>query len=180
MKKIILLIALSCVFTTQAQYGYGNNNGRQRQNQLPQTEQKAPEPNFDVERYIGIVNYDIEKAAKKSSIKLSSNVGKEFSKVLTKYNKDIKDITRINTFVLRSTKDLVENYQKKVIKTGDNSSQKKVMTKMGENLKPISEILKKEDLILDKKMKVLLSEKQYKKWIKYNRKIYKIFPKEEA
>ena len=98
---------------------------------------------------------------------------------MTKYNKDIKDITRINTFVLRSTKDMVENYQKTVMKTGDNSSQKKVMTTMSENLKPISEILKKEDRELDKTIKALLSEKQYKKWIKYNRKIYKVFPKEE-
>ncbi|WP_158839743.1 hypothetical protein [Polaribacter sp. L3A8] len=179
MKNLILFILLFCAFTTQAQYGYGNNNGRQRQSQMPQTEQKAPEPNFNVERYIGIVVYEIEKAAKKSSIKLSSKEGQEFEKVLTKYNKDIKDITRINTFVLRSTKDLVENYQKKVISTGDNSSQKKVMTTMNENLKPISIILKEEDLKLDKTMKNLLSEKQYKKWIKYNRKIYKVFPKDE-
>ena len=178
MKKIFLVLILGYAFTAQAQYGYGNSQSR-RQNQMMQTEQKAPEPNFDVERYIGIVNYDIEKAAKKSSIKLTSKEGQEFSRVLTKYNKDIKDITRINTFVLRSTKDMVENYQKTVMKTGDNSSQKKVMTTMSENLKPISEILKKEDRELDKTIKALLSEKQYKKWIKYNRKIYKVFPKEE-
>ena len=177
MKKIFLLLILGFTVTAKAQYGYGNS---QRQNQMMQTEQQAPEPNFDVERYIGIVNYDIEKAAKKSSIKLSSAEGQAFSKILTKYNQDIKDITRINTFVLKSTKDMVENFQKTVMKTGDNSSQKKVMITMGENLKPIAEILKKEDLQLDKKMKDLLSEKQYKKWIKYNRKIYKIFPKEKA
>jgi hypothetical protein len=51
---------------------------------------------------------------------------------------------------------------------------------MTENLKPISEILKTKDLELDKKMKTLLSEKQYEKWIKYNRKLYKVFPKEET
>jgi len=179
MKKIILFIILLCAFTAQAQYGYGNNSGRQRQSQIPQATQKAPEPNFNVERYIGIVIYDIEKAAKKSSIKLSSKVGKEFSKVLTKYNKDVKDLTRINTFVLKSTKDMVENYQKKVMKTGDNSSQKKVMTTMNDNLKPISKVLKKEDIKLDKTMKELLSEKQYNKWIKYNKKIFKFFPKDK-
>ena len=179
MKKLILFIILFCAFTAQAQYGYGNNSGRQRQNQMPQTEQKAPDPNFDVEKYVGIITYDIEKAAKKSSIKLTSKEGKEFSKILTKYNKDTKDIARINTFVLRSTKDMVESYQKKVISTGDNSSQKKVMTTMNENLKPIATILKEEDKQLDKKMKVLLSEKQHKKWIKYNSKMYKFFPKEK-
>lgn len=178
MKKLVILIILFCAVTAHAQYGYGNSQSN-RQNQMMQTQQKAPEPDFNIERYIGIVNYDIEKAAKKSSIKLSSTEGKEFSKALTEYNKDIKDITRINSFVLKSTKDLVDNFQKTVIATGDNSSQKKVMTTMGENLKPLSETIKKEDLLLDKKLKNLLSEKQYKKWLKYNKKIYKFIPKEE-
>ncbi|WP_282071869.1 hypothetical protein [Polaribacter atrinae] len=178
MKKLLLIIILFCTVTAHAQYGYGNSQSN-RQNQMMQTQQKAPEPDFNIERYVGIVIYDIEKAAKKSSIKLSSKEGQEFSKVLTKYNKDIKDFTRINTFVLRSTKDMVDNFQKEVIKTGDRSSQKKVMTTMAENLKPISEILKKEDKQLHATLKDLLSEKQYKKWIKYNRKMYKIFPKEE-
>lgn len=177
MKKIILLLILSFAFNAHAQYG--NRNFRnQRQSQMPQPQQEAPEPNFNVKRYIGIVVYDIEKTAKKSSVKLSTKQGKEFSKVLTKYNKDIKDITRINTFLLRSTKDLVDNFQKSSMKSGDFSNQPKVQKKMEENLKPILETLKTEDLKLNATMKTLLSEKQHKKWIKYNKKIYKIFPKE--
>jgi hypothetical protein len=164
MKKIILLLILSCAFNAQAQYG--NRNFRnQRQSQMPQPQQEAPEPNFNINRYIGIVIYDIEKTAKKSSVKLSSKEGKEFSKVLTKYNKDIKDITRINTFLLRSTKEMISN-------------QPKVQKKMEENLKPILETLKVEDLKLNKTMKTLLSEKQHKKWIKYNKKIFKTFPED--
>ena len=50
---------------------------------------------------------------------------------------------------------------------------------MVENLKPIAETLKTEDLKLVKSLKELLSEKQYGKWIKYNRKQGKFFPKEE-
>jgi hypothetical protein len=178
MKKIILLVILFCAFTTHAQYGYGNNQ-RQRQNQMMQTEQKAPEPDFPIEKYLGIVVYDIKKAAKKSSVKLSSNEGKQFSKTLTNYNKDVKDITRINSFLLRSTKEMVDNFQKSSMKSGDFSNQVKIQNKMNENLKPISNTLKIEDKKLDKTMKSLLSEKQYKKWIKYNKKIYKIFPKEK-
>ena len=174
MKKIILLLILGCAFTAQAQYGRN-----QRQSQMGQTQQEAPDPDFNIERYIGIVIYDIKKAAKKSSIKLSSKEGKEFYKVLTKYNKDIKDITRINSFLLRSTKDMIDNFQISSRKSGDFSNQKKVQIKMGENLKPIFETLKVEDLKLNSTMKELLSEKQYKKFIKYSRKIYKIFPKEK-
>jgi len=178
MKKIILLFIFLFTSITQAQNGFGNSQ-RQRQRQMPQTQQKAPDPNFKIEKYLGIVIYDIEKSAKKSSIKLSSEEGKQFSKVVTKYNKSIKDFTRINSFLLKSTKEMVDNYQKSAMKSGDYSNQLKVQKVMMENLKPISETLKKEDLKLDKTIKSLLSEKQYKKWIKYNRKIYKIFPNEE-
>lgn len=176
MKKILILFF---VFTSLLTYSQYNNGGMRNQRQrLPQAQQSAPEPNFNVERYIGIIIYDIEKAAKKSNIKLKSNGGKAFSKILTTYNQEIKDIRRINSFTLRSTKDLVENYQKVVSETGDYSNQTTVKLKMAENLKPISETLKVEDKKLDASIKQILSEKQYKKWIKYNKKLGKIFPKE--
>lgn len=177
MKKFIILFF---VFTSLLTHSQFNNGGRsQRQRQMTQTPQQAPEPNFEIDKYIGIVIYDIKKASKKSSIKLSSDNGKKFSKLLTAYNKEIKDIRRINSFTLRSTKDMVENFQKNAIKTGDGSNQEKVQKKMTEDLKPISETIKVEDKKLDKSIKEILSKKQYKKWIKYNRKIYKFFPKED-
>jgi 5-hydroxyisourate hydrolase-like protein (transthyretin family) len=184
MKKIILFLILGCAFTAQGQYGNNQRNGqrggqRQQRQQMSQTPQKAPKPKFEVEKFLGIIVYDINKAAKKSSIKLSSKVGKEFSKVLTKFNKDIKGITRINSFSLRETKEMVESFQKKAMDTGDYSNQRNVQKKMNERLKPIAVTLRVEDRKLDKIMKVLLSEKQYKKWIKYNKKKHKIFPKEE-
>lgn len=178
MKKFILLLILFSAFAAEAQYGYGNQQ-RRRQSDLIQTQEKPDDPVFKVEQYLGIVVYDIEKAAKKSSISLSSKEGKEFSKTLTEYNKDIKEITRINSFLLRSTKEMVENYQKSAMKSGDFSGQLKVQQTMIENLKPISDTLVEEDKKLDKLMKTILTEKHYKKWIKYNRKLYKVFPKEE-
>jgi hypothetical protein len=177
MKKIILVLILFSAFAAEAQYGYGNQQ-RSRQNRMMETQEKAPEPNFEIEKYLGIVVYDIEKAAKKSSIKLSSTEGKIFSKTLTKYNKDVKDITRINSFLLRSTKEMVENFQKNASKTGDFSNRTEVLKTMNDNLEPLGNTLKIEDKKLDATMKSILSAKQYKKWIKYNKKINKNFPKE--
>jgi hypothetical protein len=54
-----------------------------------------------------------------------------------------------------------------------------VQKKMNERLKPIAKTLREEDIELDKTMKGLLSKNQYKKWIKYNKKMRKIFPREE-
>ena len=176
MKKYIFLLLIFTSFITYSQFGGMRN---QRQRQMPQTPQQAPEPDFKVEKYIGIIIYDIEKAAKKTGVKLSSDKGKKFSGLLTKYNKEVKDIRRINSFTLRSTKEMVENYQKKVAKTGDLTDQVKVQKKLADNLKPISETLKVEDEDLSKKLKEILTTKQYKKWLKYNRKQGKFLPKEE-
>ena len=178
MKKYILLLFVFTSMLAHSQFGNQSMQNR-RQRQVTQTPQSAPEPNFEVEKYLGIVIYDIEKAAKKSSIKLSSEEGKEFSKLLTVYNKDVKDIRRINSFTLRKTKEMVENFQKNARKTGDLSDQSKVQKTMTTDLKPIADTLKAEDRKLDGTLKKLLSEKQYKKWIKYNRKLYKVFPKDE-
>jgi len=178
MKKYILLVF---VFTSLMAYSQFNNGMRnQRQNQMNQTPRQAPEPKYEIEKYLGILIYDIEKFAKKSSIKLSSEEGKKFSAILTKFNKKLKDFRRINSFTLNSTREMVENFQKNAQKSGDFSERANIQKVMAENLKPISETLRVYDKELDTSMKEILSEKQYKKWIKYNRKNYKVFPKDDV
>jgi hypothetical protein len=178
MKKIISLFAFLFALTLQAQFGNGGLRGNR--NPIPQTQTTPKAPEFDVERYVGIVDYDFEKAAKKVGINLSSKEGKKFSTLLRIYNRDTNQIKRINGFTLRSTKDMVENFQQKAIETGDLSNQKKIQKTMVENLKPIVEAIKVEDKKLDDEIFVLLTEKKYKKWIKYNKKINKyIKPREE-
>lgn len=175
MKKYVILLILFISYSTYSQYG---NNRNQRQRQMAPSTPRTVKPNFDVDKYIGLVIYDVEKAAKKSKVKLKSDEGKKFSETLTVYNKKIKDMRRINSFTLRSTKDLVENFQKEASKSGDLSNQLTVQKTMMANLKPITETLKEEDKKLDTTMKAILSQKQYKKWIKYNKKLNKIFPEE--
>ncbi len=175
MKKNILLIFVLTSFLAHSQYSGMRN---QRQRQMPQMQEKAPDPEFKIDKYLGIIIYDIKKAAKKSNVKLNSKEGKAFSEALNLYNKEIKDIRRINSFTLRSTKEMVENFQKMALKTRDLSNQPVIQKKMSENLKPIAETLKVEDKKLAKSLKEILSEKQYKKWIKFNRKNGKVFPKE--
>jgi len=87
-------------------------------------------------------------------------------------------MARINSFLIKSTKIMIENFQKKSMKSGDFSGQPKVLKKMNENLKPISSFLKDEDLKLSIKLKALLSIKQYKNWVKYNKKLKKIIPEQ--
>lgn len=177
MKKLLFCLILGFGFAAQAQYGYGNGQ-MQRQRQPIQAPQEPPEPNFKVKEFIGIIVYDIEKATKKTGVKKASKKGKEFSKILIEYNKETKDITRINSFLLRSTKEMVESFQKSAMKNRDYSDQARVQKEMISRLKPIGEAIKEEDKKLNTAIKNLLTEKQYKKWIKYNRKKNKTLPKE--
>lgn len=178
MKKIIYLFVLLFALNMQAQFG--NRGGlRSNRNQLPETQTKPKAPEFEIEKYVGFVEYDIEKAAKKTNVDLVSDKGKKFASLLGKYNRNTRDINRINSFTLRSTKEMVENFQQKALDTRDYSNLQVMQKKMIENLKPIVETIKEEDKNLDDKVFVLLSSKQYKKWINYNKKRKKLIPKRE-
>ncbi len=172
MKSVLCFFFILFVIQTHAQFG-----GRGMRNQIPQTQNTPKAPEFEVERYVGIIYYNTGKAAKKSGIDLFSKKGKQFVSLLKTYNRDTDQIKRINSFTLRSTKEMVENFQKNALKTGDLSNQKKVQKAMVDNLKPIAEAIKAEDKKLDDKIVALLSEKQYKKWIKHNKKNHKLVPK---
>jgi len=174
MKKIVFLLSIMTFCSVKAQYMNGGLQN-QRQRQMMQTPEKAPEPNFEVEQYLGIVVYDIEKTSKKINLNLTSDEGKSFSDILTTYNNKIKQIKRINSFTLNSSKKLVEDFQKNAIKTRDFYNQVEVQKKLATDLKPISETLKTEDQKLDVDIKKVLSEKQYEKWIKFNKKLNKTF-----
>ena len=178
MKKIVFLLSILTFCSVNAQFMNGGLQN-QRQRQMMQTPERAPEPNFDVDQYLGIVVYDIEKTAKKSSIKLDSEQGKSLSKILTEYNNKIKQIRRINSFTLNSSKEMVENFQRAVIKNRDYSNQIEVQKKLAEDLKPISEAMKTEDQKLDEEIKKILSEKQYQKWLKFNKSLNKTFSEEK-
>jgi hydroxymethylpyrimidine/phosphomethylpyrimidine kinase len=120
------------------------------------------------------MKYNVKKSAKKTSVKLNTKEGEQFSKLLTNHNKKIKDIERINSFILKSTKEMVENFQKNVLKTGNLSNQQKVAKELKENTLPIYKLLKQENDLLNNEMNEFLSEKQLKKWKKYNKNLFPI------
>lgn len=185
MKNYLTTLLLFFIgLTSYAQMGgmgmnRGMGMGTQRIRNMAPT-QNTSKPDFQIEKQLGIVIYDIEKAAKKSKLKINSDEGKQFQSILTMYNRTIRDFRRINSFTLRSTKELVDNYQKQAEESRDFSGFEKIQKQVAESLKDIRETLKSEDIKLDKQIKLLLSDKQYKKWISYNRSIKKFFPKDET
>ena len=167
MKKIIFLCLLFMSTTLLAQFG---NRQNQRQRQYPRA-QESRKPKFDAKKYLGFIHYDIEKAAKKTGVKTSSEVGKKFVKILKEYNKTTNQIQRINSFTLKSMKELVESTQKKVMDGGDSSTMQNVQKTVQESFKPIASTLKEERKKLNKTLEALLSKNQFKKWEKFDHKV---------
>lgn len=169
MKKLVLFLYLFLIsFIVNAQIRSITETGSTFNHQ------KVDDPEFDINQYVGIFNYNIKKSAKKTSVKLNTKEGEQFSKLLTNHNKKIKDIERINSFILKSTKEMVENFQKNVLKTGNLSNQQKVAKELKENTLPIYKLLKQENDLLNNEMNEFLSEKQLKKWKKYNKNLFPI------
>lgn len=173
MKGNFFLLIIIISINISAQVG----GRRSVNNQIPQAQTTPKAPEFKVKRYVGIVKYDVEKIIKKLTIKKGSKQWREFEDGLNIYNRNIYQIETINNFTLGNTKELFEKFQQKVIETGDLSDQQKVQQKLAENLKPVIDAITIEDKKLNDKIIKILSEKQYRKWVRYNKKLYKLIPK---
>lgn len=170
MKKIFFLIAILSTLAVNAQFNTGlQRNNRIRPSQAA-TANRTVQPKFDPAKYVGIFKYDFEKVAKKISLKPSSDLGTKVKVIFAKYHKGVNDIERLNTFTLSEYKSTIEATQREAAKTQDYSKFQEVKKQMDEAFKPMIEALKKEEKKLDEQLKSALSEKQFKKWMKYQKK----------
>ena len=174
MKKIILLLLLFFSYSISAQY-YNNRDSRRRTRIQNTHVDKRPDNSsvFNINRYLGIVIYDSEKAVKKIGLKPKSEKGKKVKALITEFNKSLKQVIRINTFTFKEVKNYVEASAKKAKKTGDYSEGEKVQKTLKDTLKPFADILEEKETDLDNSLKEILSEKKYKKWNKFKKKAKK-------
>ena len=133
------------------------------------TEQKLPE--FNVEKAIGLSIYDVERVTKKLSIKKSSDKFAKVKSIFKKFNSDQRQLLRINTFSFNEAKTQVEAAQRTVLENRDYSVLERVYKQVSDGFKPITEQVEKREKALDESLKPLLSEKQFNKWKKLQKKI---------
>lgn len=170
MKKYIFLILTLFIFTTiDAQFGQ-----RRNRSSIPQTNNQKPKiPDFNAEKAVGLVIYDVEKTIKKIGLKKSSEKGKKVTSLFNTLNKEMKQISRINSFTFSEAKRKMKFAQQKAQDSGDYSTLKTVYTEVGKSFEPILATLKEKEAAFDKSLKPILSEKQFKKWEKYRLKAKK-------
>ncbi|MFY0602396.1 MAG: hypothetical protein JXQ93_00495 [Flavobacteriaceae bacterium] len=165
MKQLIFLFIIFSTLTVSSQL--------RRNNPYPNTNNNNSVPELKPENVAGLLEYETKKTCKKISVKQKSELGKKVVSAIEKYNKSIRDITRINKFSLDDLKNTYKSAIKKARENGDMSQMNKFRQKMALVITPIRKESTKKDSILTLNLKSLLNKKQFKKWIRYSNNIKK-------
>ncbi len=164
MKRLFILFLVLSSLSATAQF---RNPGRGIR-QSPTPNQGQPRKyEFNPEKSIGLTIYKIDKAAKKIGLKESKPEYKSFKNIIYRFNRDVRDLSRINTFTFSKMKQEVESAHKLSVDSRDFTLLKAALKTASDTFKPIVEQLKEKEKALDEKLKPILSKKQFKKWEKY-------------
>lgn len=137
----------------------------------------AQTPKFNAKNAAGIFYYNVDEALKKSKIKddaLKLTTAKE----LRSYNDRIKEISFLNSFKLVELETLVNSIGKDL--NGLNGDQRLTLrTRIQELILPIRDSVVETEKKLNNKFEQLLSAKQNRKWLNYQKKQKnKLIPKQ--
>ncbi len=163
--KYIILLLLLTSFSINAQFG------RRPVNRTPVNTRAQKPPEVNIEKLVGIYFYDIEKTTKKIGIKKSDKNYNKIVSLLNTFNKEQRDITRINSFLLSDSKNNLEAAQKSAQAARDYSIIQNAYTAVAKKLKPLIDLTKQRTEKLTKSFEEILSKKQFKKWNKYLNKL---------
>ena len=166
-KHILFVFLFFSTFFAEAQYNSQYNRRQSLRPRQPQAAQQPRAPKINMEKAVGLIFYNIEKITKKIGVKKSSDAYLKVSSILNSYNKELKQIKRINTFLFSEGRAKMEAAQKEAIKSRDATAFRIANKEVAESFKPIIGIIEKKDKELNLSLEKILSSKQLKKWKKY-------------
>ncbi len=166
-KHIFFIFLFFSTFFAEAQYNSQFNRRQNMRSRQPMATQKPRAPKINVEKAVGLIFYNIEKVSKKIGIKETSDTYLKVFSILNSYNKELKQIKRINTFLFSEGRAKMEAAQKEAIKSRDATAFRLANKEVAESFKTIIGIIEKKDKELNLSLEKILSSKQLKKWKKY-------------
>jgi hypothetical protein len=164
--KRILIVLIAFASSTFFAQRHGTGGGRRLQIQDSLSNQKQKVKKFSSSDVAGIFYYDIEEIINKLKLKDETKQG-VVSKALTNYNFKIKEISFLNSKKFLDF-DLAVN---SVMKGNDREASLEMRKKVGEIIGPIKVEIHENEKELNQTLKSILSEKQQKKWLKYQKKM---------
>lgn len=171
MKNNIVIVVLLISINFYAQFGGGGMNGG-RNSQNTQREPREIKE-FKASEAAGIFYYDVEEVVKKIKVK-DENVTFKVKKALKDYNFKIKEIEFINSIKFKELDDVMsalKDTQPQDLQFNSSDQGQTMRENIGKVLRPIREQVKEHEINLNKTLEAILSEKQLKKWIKYQENI---------
>lgn len=195
MRVLLLLVCILSFSITYAQPGGGMQGGGQRGGmqgggQSGQQRERPEMREFKASERVGIFNYDTDEAIKKIKVK-DKELKLKVRRVLVKYNNKVNEVALLN----KDNFDTINVYMNAIMKAnrpsqgqgnqmgggqqssretmGDDSESpmRKAMELTKAKLEPARKDVKQAENNLNEKLELLLSEKQYKKWLAYQKKI---------
>ena len=173
MRKLIFAtcILLSICFNAQPPNGGGNGYGTPNRQQNTNDNSKA----FNASKASGIFYYDEKKVWKKLKIK-ENTLKATIKKYLTEYNKSVQNIALLNSKKFLELNEIMKNNRssqnRERINTNERNKRKVIVRKQ---MRAVIGLVKKEIKIyendLNINMEAVLSEKQFKKWLKHQKSI---------
>jgi hypothetical protein len=163
MKKILFIATLFLTFNLVAQRSRG---GGRQQGQSPESNRTNEVKKLSAKEIAGIFYYDVDEVIKKVKIK---DDDKKYSvtKALRNYNFKVKEILFLNAEKFTDL-DLLMNAMSN---ERDSESNKNIREKVRVVTRPIKENVHEHEKELNEILKGVLSEKQDKKWLKYQKSI---------
>ena len=158
MKKLLFLIIL----LFQSGLSFAQMQG-QRSNQ---GQGQTSMPEFKAKNVAGILKYDEDKVYKKLEIKDNILKG-EIYKSLSEYHKKIDEILFLNNPKLEKVENKVNTQREIATANKDRQAMMEIMDEARKELASIKKEVIDANKILNQELEKILSEKQYKKWIKY-------------
>ncbi|MCH3884765.1 hypothetical protein [Tenacibaculum aquimarinum] len=169
MKKIVFaLVLFQSVFLFSQGRGGRGGGGRSQQGGNEQQERPKPEK-FVAKDAAGIFYYEEYKVIKKIKVK-DDDLEYKVVKSLKIYNNKIKEILFLNSEKLDGLDLIINSKPQQRTSVDDNESKNDIRSRVREIIKPIRDEVNENELILNESLKGLLSEKQLKKWLKYQKK----------
>ena len=161
-RHIVFILLFLFSVTINAQF-----NRQRIQPRTPVVSQQQRFPEVDVEKAVGMIFYDSEKVLKKIGVKKSSKNFNLIISILKKFNRDLNQIKRINSFLFSEGKSKIEFARKESAKSGDFSIIRNATKDVTTMFEPIVEVVKEKEKNLDLELEKILSSKELNKWNKY-------------
>lgn len=173
MRVLLLLISIASFNFTNAQFGGGGGNRQGGLNQGGQQRERPSVREFKASEVAGILNYDASEVIKKVKIK-DNALQLHVKKAIVNYNTEINKIALLN----KANFDTLNVYVNALIKFRANNRGKESngirnnsRELIREKINPVRVEVQKVEKKLNKELELLLDEKQFNKWFKYQKQI---------